>query len=357
VTKAEHEAILANVPAVKVPGPKQHPTSVTIDQETLELSEGQTGKLSATVEPNDAVNKAVVWSSNKEEVATVDENGKVTAIKEGKAKISVTTVDGGLMAVSEVTVEKKRDTTPPEGKFVINNGAEFTNKLTVNLSIEAKDDLSGVHQVRYSTDARDWSDWEDFKSTKELTLPAGDGEKTLFVEFKDHAGNVSESYQQKIILDTTAPVIEFTGNKGTYSVDETIKITCTIADALSGIASQECKSIEGPAYKFELGVNKITAAAADKAGNTADAEIQFTVTVDFDGLGRLTEGLVTKEGIADSLVNKLQSAKESAAKGNHQALNSQLNAYENQLKAQSGKAISEENTNLLIKLSKELKVK
>lgn len=357
VTKAEHEALLANVPAVKVLSPEQHPTSVTLDQDTLNLSEGQTGKLSATVGPNDAVNKAVVWSSNKEEVATVDENGKVTAVKEGKAKISVTTVDGGLMAVSEVTIEKKKDTTPPEGKFVINDGAEFTNKSTVNLSLEAKDDLSGVHQVRYSTHAKDWSDWEEFKPSKELTLPAGDGEKTLYAEFKDHAGNVSESFQQKIILDTIAPVIEFTGNKGTYSVDESIKISCNIIDELSGIASKECKNVEGPAYKFELGVNKITARATDKAGNTANTEIQFTVTVDFDGLGGLTEDFVTKEGMAASLVKKLQSAKESAAKGNHQALNHQLNAYENQLIAQSGKAISEENTNLLINLLKQLKVK
>ncbi|MDQ0858832.1 immunoglobulin-like domain-containing protein [Bacillus sp. V2I10] len=355
VTKAEHEAILANVPAVKVPGPEQHPTSVTLDQETLTLSEGQTGKLSATVAPNDAVNKAVVWSSNNEEVATVDENGKVTALKEGNAKISATTVDGGLMAVSVVTVEKQQDSTPPEGQFTINNGLEFTNNSTVTLSLEAKDDLSGVHQVRYSTDAKVWSEWEEFNSSKELTLPAGDGEKTVFVEFKDHAGNISESYQQKITLDTTAPVIEFTGHQETYSVDSTIKITCSISDELSGIASKECENVEGPAYEFELGINKVIASATDNAGNTAKAEIEFTVTVDFDSLGRLTEALVTKEEVAESLAKKLQSAKESAAKDNNQAMNGQLNAYENQLKAQSGKSISEENTKILINLVKQLK--
>jgi uncharacterized protein YjdB/uncharacterized membrane protein len=355
VTKAEHEALLVKVPTVKVPSPKQQPSSVTLDQETLKLSEGKTGELTATVAPNDAVNKAVVWSSNNEEVATVDENGKVTALKEGIAKITVTTVDGGLMDVSEVTVEKQMDITPPEGQFTINNSAEFTNKSTVILSLEAKDDLSGVHQVRYSTDAKEWNNWEDFKTSKELTLPTGDGEKTVIVEFKDHAGNISEAYQQKITLDSTAPVIEFTGHQETYSVDSSIKITCSIIDGLSGIASKECENVEGPAYKFELGLNKVTATATDKAGNTANAEIQFTVTVDFDSLGRLTEALVTKEGVAESLVKKLQSAKESAAKGNHQAINGQLNAYENQLKAQSGKSISEENTKRLITLLNQLK--
>ncbi|HZH62172.1 MAG TPA: immunoglobulin-like domain-containing protein, partial [Metabacillus sp.] len=355
VTKAEHEALLKNVPAVKVPRTEQHPTSVTLDQETLTLSEGKTGTLHATVTPNDAVNKAVVWSSNNEEVATVDENGKVTALKEGKAKITVTTVDGGLMAVSEVTVEKPKDTTPPEGQFTINNGAEFTNKSNVTLSLEAKDDLSGVYQTRYSTDAKEWSNWEEFKSTKELTLPSGDGEKKVFVEFKDHAGNISELYQQKIILDTTAPVIEFTGYQETYSVDSMIKITCSVTDELSGIASKECANVEGPAYEFKLGINKITATSTDKAGNTTNAEIEFTVTVDFDSLGRLTETMVTKEGVSEALVNKLQSAKASAAEGNHQATNGQLNAYENHLIAQNGKSITEENIKLLINLLKQLK--
>ncbi|MGQ4667904.1 immunoglobulin-like domain-containing protein [Metabacillus halosaccharovorans] len=263
VTKAEHEALLKTVPTVKVPSAEQHPTTVTLDQETITLSEGKTGTLHATVTPNDAVNKAVVWSSNNEEVATVDENGKVTALKEGKAKITVTTVDGGLMAVSEVTVEKPKDTTPP--------------------------------------------------------------------------------------------VIEFNGYQETYSVDSNIKITCNITDDLSGIASKECENIEGPAYEFELGINKFTATATDKAGNTAKAEIEFTVTVDFDSLGRLTETMVTKEGIADALVKKLQAAKASEAKGNHQAMNGQLNAYENQLKAQTGKSISEENSKILIDLLKKLK--
>ncbi len=355
VTKAEHEALMANVPTVTLPTAEQKPTSVVLDQTSLKLDEGKTVQLTATVAPNDAVSKAVVWSSNNEQVATVDDNGRVTALKEGTAKISVATVDGGLMAVSEVTVEKPKDTTPPEGHFSINNGAEFTNKSTVVLSLEAKDNLSGVHQVRYSTDSVGWSEWEEYKTTKELTLPAGEGEKTVFVQFKDGAGNRSVSYLQRIILDTTAPVIEFVGHLETYSIDSTINISCNIMDELSGIASKECENVEGPAYTFDLGINKITATATDKAGNTSNAEVQFTVTVDFDSLGHLTETFVTKEEVAHSLVKKLQSAKASAARGNVQAMNNQLNAYENQLIAQSGKSISEENKTQLISFSKELK--
>jgi hypothetical protein len=165
--------------------------------------------------------------------------------------------------------------------------------------------------MRFSTDGKIWTEWEAFKSSKELTLPAEDGEKTLFVEFNDHAGNISKTYQQNILLDTAAPVIEFKGNQETYSVDSTIAISCIAEDALSGIEASECPAVEGPAYEYKIGVNQIVASAADKAGNTAKAEIKFTVTVDYESLSTLTETFVTKEGVAEALTSKLQAAKAS----------------------------------------------
>jgi hypothetical protein len=59
--------------------------------------------------------------------------------------------------------------------------------------------------------------------------------------------------------------------------------------------------------------------------------------------------------VADSLTKKLQAAKASAAKGNTKALDDQLNAYKHQLHAQSGKAISEQDSNLLRSLADLLK--
>ncbi|QGQ44783.1 family 43 glycosylhydrolase [Metabacillus sediminilitoris] len=260
-----------------------------------------------------------------------------------------------LKGITEPVYVEKGDTESPEGHFTINSGAEYTNGTNVTLSLEATDNSSGVHQVRYSTDGKEWTDWEQYTTSKELTLPAGDGEKAVFVEFKDQAGNVSEIYQQKIILDTTAPEIQFTGHQESYSIDSAINITCEIVDELSGVASKDCPSVEGPAYSFEVGVNKVTASAIDKAGNKAKVEIQFTVTVDFDSLSRLTEAFVTKQGIADSLTKKLQLAKASAAKENKEALNGQINAYKNQLNAQSGKSINEQDSNLLVSLADLLK--
>ena len=78
--------------------------SVTLDQTSLALAVGGTATLAATVLPADAADKSVTWSSDKPSVATVDGSGKVTAVAEGTAVITVTTTDGGFTATCTVTV-------------------------------------------------------------------------------------------------------------------------------------------------------------------------------------------------------------------------------------------------------------
>ena len=253
-----------------------------------------------------------------------------------------------------IVEEEPKDTTAPTGVFSINEGAEYTNNRNVNLSLNAEDDASGVNQFRISTDLENWTNWENYTTSKNVELPSGDGEKTVHVQYKDGSGNISETYQQQSTLDTTAPVIEFSANEE-YTVDATISITCEATDELSGVEAADCPTVEGPAYEFKIGENKISASATDKAGNKAEVEHTFTVTVDFDSLSRLTENFVTNEGIAHALTTKLSSAKQSADKGNQNATEGKLKAYTNQLSAQSGKSITKENAELLNKLVEELK--
>ena len=87
-------------------------TGVTLDQAELSLYTGKTATLTATVTPENATNKAVTWKSSDDTIATVDNNGKVTAVKEGTATITATAADGsGKSATCTVTVEKPY--TPP----------------------------------------------------------------------------------------------------------------------------------------------------------------------------------------------------------------------------------------------------
>ena len=79
-------------------------TGVTLNKATASIKVGATETLIATVDPNNATNKDVTWSSDKTGIATVNANGVVTGVAEGTAKITVTTKDGGKTASCDVTV-------------------------------------------------------------------------------------------------------------------------------------------------------------------------------------------------------------------------------------------------------------
>ena len=78
-------------------------SEVSLNHSALELLEGESTTLTATISPEKATNKNVIWTSSDTSVIIVD-NGKVTAIKEGTATITVTTEDGNKSATCEVTV-------------------------------------------------------------------------------------------------------------------------------------------------------------------------------------------------------------------------------------------------------------
>lgn len=81
------------------------PTDVTLATTSIELAIGDTQTLTATPIPTDASTADFVWESNNTDVAIVNQSGKVTAIKAGKATITVTLKDGSKSATCEVTVK------------------------------------------------------------------------------------------------------------------------------------------------------------------------------------------------------------------------------------------------------------
>ena len=110
-------------------------TEVTLDRTELTLTEGEAETLTATVRPDNADNKKVKWSSDKTEVATVDGDGRVTAVKAGEAVITVTTEDGGKTATCKVTVKAK--TVPVTGvevyPWVVTLSVRGTSKLSYTI--------------------------------------------------------------------------------------------------------------------------------------------------------------------------------------------------------------------------------
>ena len=107
--------------------------SVKLNQTTLELIAGKEATLTATVKPDDATNKTVTWSSNNETVATVDNNGKVTAKAAGEAIITAKVGDKQAtcnvkVTAAEVAVES---VTLDQSSLELIAGKEATLTATV----------------------------------------------------------------------------------------------------------------------------------------------------------------------------------------------------------------------------------
>ena len=79
-------------------------TGVTIEPSEAELPAGYSMKLTATVLPENATNKNVVYSVDDESILSVDQDGNITGLSLGIATVTVTTEDGGFTASAEITV-------------------------------------------------------------------------------------------------------------------------------------------------------------------------------------------------------------------------------------------------------------
>jgi len=97
--KAEQTRKIPRLGAVKV-------DAIELSESEKKLNVGKSFTITATVKPDNAWNRTVTWSSSDPSIATVDENGTVTAIAEGEAIITAESADG-VKAECKVTVEKK----------------------------------------------------------------------------------------------------------------------------------------------------------------------------------------------------------------------------------------------------------
>jgi hypothetical protein len=128
----------------------------------------------------------------------------------------------------------------PFGTVVINNGAAFTANPTVVLSLSGNQ----IAQMRFSNDGSNFSPLEPFASTRDWTLSAGSGPKTVFAQFVDTQGVFSSVVFDSIVLDTLAP--DSTASSPPFTCDRDFSVTWSGTDALSGIVSFDLEYRIGP---------------------------------------------------------------------------------------------------------------
>ena len=117
-------------------------TGIKLDKTELALSVGSVGQLKATVDPSDATDKTVTWTSDKPSIATVDANGNVTGVAAGTATITAQAGDKTATCVVTVTaapVGKTIDLSTLTAAYEAQNGDVLTRTLGANVKISIAD--------------------------------------------------------------------------------------------------------------------------------------------------------------------------------------------------------------------------
>jgi endoglucanase len=216
----------------------------------------------------------------------------------------------------------------------------------VTVTLNASDNLSGVDKTEYSLDGG--STWQAY--TAPVTL-SQDSKYTVIYRSTDVAGNVEAAKTISFNLDQTAPTITVSGLVyGTYTDSTDITPIISLSDNLSGVDSNKTtvtldgKDVQQGAtiqlYKLPLGSHTFIVTASDLAGNTSRQTIVFQTTTSIKSMQDLVTlftktGWIDNAGIADSLQSKLNS--------------NALTALVKEVKAQSGKHISAEAADILIR--------
>lgn len=274
-------------------------TSITVSSTNgkNEAHVGETLQLQATVKPDDATNKGVTWSSDDKAVATVDANGLVKGVKEGKATITATAKDGsGVTGTFDVEITAKPATESATPTFTkdLDAAKEVKKGDSVTLSVTASASDSGTLTYQWykgdqaidgATDASytftaDTVGSESYKvvvtNTKDNLTPATATSKTCVVTV------TAEASDFVAVTDITdVPTVATAGTDltltGTVAPDTATNktIVWSVSDA-----GETGATIEGNVLKTTAaGTVTVTATIANGAAVDADFTKNFTIAV------------------------------------------------------------------------------
>jgi hypothetical protein len=182
-----------------------------------------------------------------------------------------------------------------------------------------------------------------------------EGQTTVSYFATSNSGVVEGAHNVTVSVDKTKPTIAYAGNQGTYGVLDTVNITCTASDSLSGLLLNTCANISGPAWQFSLTGNTYTATAMDFASNINTATASFSLVVTYSDMCTLTRQFLDASNpdstvLGSSLCAQLGTAESAAARGNANAKKKALDAYVRQIKASVPTFLTEAEMKILISL-------
>lgn len=285
--------------------------SITLNKTSASLKVTETIQLTATVSPSTATNKAVTWKSSNESIATVDANGKVTAVSVGEATITATTTDGSnKSATCKIIVLKT-----------------FAKSITLNkttASLKATETLTLTATVLPVTTTKKTVTWKS-SNTSVATVDAngkvtaiGVGEATITATTTDGT-NLSASCNVKVeatlgdvnndaiinVTDVMTVVSHILGfspdififNAADINKDSKISITDIVAIVniiLNGERANDAPYITRAASHVALGSRLFVDDCSIEEGETMQLAVNLTNDIAFSGFQadiKLPEGL------------------------------------------------------------------
>ena len=230
--------------------------NVTLNSQNEELKIGDTVTLVATITPSNATNKNVTWSSDNTNVATVN-NGVVRAVGEGKANITVTTVDGNKTAVCKITVVDEQEDVISTISYDI---TDSTNKnVTATITFNRND---------VTITNNDGSNQYVFETNGEFTF-----------EYVDSEGNTGTNTARVNWIDKEAPVLEIEYE----NINDGKEVKVTIK------SNEELLEVDG----WELSEDRMSMSKTFSANENIVIEVS-------DLVGNVTEATINVESIQNS---------------------------------------------------------
>ena len=182
-------------------------TGITLNKSNDSIYSGATDQLTATVQPLNASNKTVTWTSTNPLVATIDSTGKVTGVNTGSTTIKATTSDGGYFAACSISVA----TPPPVSSVTLNKSIDSINIGTTDTLIDTVLPTGANQNVTWTSNNINVATVD---STGKITAVALG---TAIITVKTNDGGFSATCMVTVIPINQLPV----ANSGNFVTDPT----------------------------------------------------------------------------------------------------------------------------------------
>ena len=275
-----------------------------------------------------------------------------------------------------------QDTTPPQSTLTIGTpqyaGSQLFVAAATPFTLTATDDASGVWNVWYrffpsGSSPPSYTSADGFSAT--FNVSGADGLYEVDTYVTDNAGNdETPAHVQSVYLDNTAPVATISAPVAQqYLHSDTFTISYSVTDGTGSGVNSAVPDIDGQTTLYDgttpvtvtngltvkllteltLGTHAFNLNSVDNVDNADTSTVTFSIIVTAESIKDevnqfFAMGAIRNEGVANSLLAKLNSAANARARGNCNGAANIYRAFINQLRAQTGRAVTAQAANILI---------